>query len=400
MFQMLIALFSLFTLVKIYISFAQMRYISKRRDMKPVLLEDSIYKEAADYAVAKEKLSMLSICIDYLLFLGWMFFGFRYLYVFLHPHFSEFFTSITFLFGYFTFEYIITLPISIYQAFRLDKRFGFSNTTPRLFILDQIKSVLMFIVLGFALFSILVWVIDSFALWWLYAFFIVMGIMLVINFLYPTIIAPLFNKFTPLEDIILKEKIETLMVQAGMKANGVFVMDASKRDGRLNAFFGGIGKSKRVVLFDTLLEKLEHSELIAVLGHELGHFRHGDIWKNILLMSLMMFLAFFILGNIPNVLFESLGIAPIAGAKIAMILILFPLISFIWMPIISFFSRGFEYRADVYGSSVGGKEELVSALLKLVSENKSFPLSHPLFVFFYYSHPPIVERLRKLGLEV
>ncbi|MEJ2489283.1 MAG: M48 family metalloprotease, partial [Sulfurovaceae bacterium] len=173
-----------------------------------------------------------------------------------------------------------------------------------------------------------------------------------------------------------------------------------KRDGRLNAFFGGIGKSKRVVLFDTLLEKLDHDELIAVLGHELGHFRNGDIWKNILLMSILVFLAFFILGNIPLELYSELGVAPIAGVKIALILILFPLISFVWMPIISLFSRGHEYKADEYGSSVGGKEELVSALLKLVSENRSFPLSHPLFVFFYYSHPPIVQRVQKLGLEV
>jgi len=189
-------------------------------------------------------------------------------------------------------------------------------------------------------------------------------------------------------------------VQAGMKANGVFVMDASKRDGRLNAFFGGIGKSKRVVLFDTLLEKLDHDELIAVLGHELGHFRNGDIWKNILLMSILVFLAFFILGNIPLGLYSELGVAPIAGVKIALILILFPLISFVWMPIISLFSRDHEYKADAYGSSVGGKEKLISALLKLVSENRSFPLSHPLFVFFYYSHPPIVQRVQKLGFEV
>ena len=400
MLSILLAIFTLYILIKISLSFIQIRYILQKKDAKAVLLEQDHYKEAADYAIAKEKLSLVSYSLDYALFLWWALFGFGILYSFLHLQFSEFWTSIIFLFGYFALEYIITLPISVYQVFYLDKRFGFSKITPKIFFQDQIKSILMFILLGFALFSLLIWVIDSFELWWFYAFLIMMTIILVINFLYPTIIAPLFNKFTPLDDEVLREKIEALMVQAGMKANGVFVMDASKRDGRLNAFFGGMGKSKRVVLFDTLLEKLDHDELIAVLGHELGHFRNGDIWKNILLMSILVFLAFFILGNIPFELYSELGVAPIAGVKIALILILFPLISFVWMPIISLFSRDHEYKADAYGSSVGGKEELISALLKLVSENRSFPLSHPLFVFFYYSHPPIVQRVQKLGFEV
>lgn len=400
MLSLLLAIFTLYILIKLSLSFVQIRYILQKKDAKAVLLEQDHYKEAADYAIAKEKLSLVSHSLDYALFLWWTLFGFGILYSFLQLQFSEFWTSIIFLFGYFALEYIITLPILVYQVFYLDKRFGFSKITPKIFFQDQIKSILMFILLGFALFSLLIWVIDSFELWWFYAFLIMMTIILVINFLYPTIIAPLFNKFTPLDDEVLREKIEALMVQAGMKANGVFVMDASKRDGRLNAFFGGIGKSKRVVLFDTLLEKLDHNELIAVLGHELGHFRNGDIWKNILLMSILVFLAFFILGNIPLGLYSELGVAPIAGVKIALILILFPLISFVWMPIISLFSRDHEYKADAYGSSVGGKEELVSALLKLVSENRSFPLSHPLFVFFYYSHPPIVQRVQKLGFEV
>ena len=397
MLQFLIMIFTLYIVVKIFISCVQIGYIAKKRESKAVLLEEGLYKEAADYAMAKEKLSIVAAFMDYALFLIWMFFGFRYLFTYLSGDLSVFWVSILFLFSYFAFEYIITLPLSVYQTFFLDKRFGFSKTTPKLFALDQIKSIIMFLLLGFVLFSVLVWVVDHLAFWWFYAFLIVVVILLIVNFVYPTLIAPIFNKFTPLEDEALKTKIESLMIQAGMKPNGVFVMDASKRDGRLNAFFGGIGKSKRVVLFDTLLQKLEQPELLAVLGHELGHFRHGDIWKNILLMMLLIFLAFFIFGNIPDTLYESLSVAPIGGVKIAMILILFPLISFVWMPIISFFSRDFEYRADEYGSNVGGKEELVSALLKLVNENRSFPLSHPLYIFFYYSHPPIVQRLEKLG---
>ena len=241
--------------------------------------------------------------------------------------------SIIFLVGYFTFDYLISMPISIYQTFVVDKNFGFTKTTPKLFILDQTKGLILFLTVGLGVMALLVWIIESFAMWWLYGFATIMIVVLIINFAYPTIIAPMFNKFTPLEDKELQNKIEALMKNAGMKANGVFVMDASKRDNRLNAYFGGLGKSKRVVLFDTLLAKLGHDELIAVLRHELGHFKHGDIWKNIALAATLFFGVFYLLGHLPESIFAELHTAPIAGIKIAFILLVFPLLAFIWMPI-------------------------------------------------------------------
>ncbi len=187
------------------------------------------------------------------------------------------------------------------------------------------------------------------------------------------------------------------MEDVGLKSDGIFVMDASRRDNRLNAYFGGLGKSKRVVLFDTLLDKLTNRELLAVLGHELGHFSHKDIWKNIAMMGVLLFVAFFLLGNLPDELFFEMGVTPTAGVKLAMMSLLLSLIGFVFTPIMSFVSRHNEYRADEFGSNMGGKDNLVSALIKLVDENKSFPKSHPLVVFFYYTHPPILERLKALG---
>ncbi len=401
MLQALIILFSVYTAIKVYVSVMQMGYIIDEKRKDAVLMTKAKYQEAAKYAVAKEKLDLTAHLVEYLLFIWWILAGFEVMYGFASQYLAEspFLASIIFLVGYFTIEYIVSLPLSIYQTFVIDKQFGFTKSTPKLFIIDQIKSIMLFFTIGIGVMALLVWIIESFEMWWLYGFVTIMAILLIINFAYPTIIAPMFNKFTPLEDKELQKKIEVLMENAGMKANGVFVMDASKRDNRLNAYFGGFGKSKRVVLFDTLLSKLSHDELIAVLGHELGHYKHGDIWKNVALMTILFFVVFYLLGHLPESIFTELRTAPIAGAKIAFIMLVFPLLTFIWMPIISLFSRHNEYQADKYGSGVGGKEHLVSALIKLVGENKAFPKSHPLYIFFYYSHPPILERLKVLGFD-
>jgi len=257
----------------------------------------------------------------------------------------------------------------------------------------------MFIIIGGGLFALLSWIVVSYESWWLWGFILLFSIAIIVNIIYPTIIAPIFNKFNPLEEGELRDAIVSLMESAGLKSDGIFVMDASKRDSRLNAYFGGLGKSKRVVLFDTLIAKLNRDELLAVLGHELGHFSHGDIWKNIALMGGLLFVSFFLLGHLPDELFTTMGTIPNAGVKIAMMILLLPVISFIFTPVMSFVSRHNEYAADEFGSQMGGRENLISALMKLVTENKSFPKSHPLVIFFYYTHPPIIERLKELGYD-
>ena len=293
---------------------------------------------------------------------------------------------------------MVGLPFQLYQTFKIDEDFGFNKMTVKMFILDTVKSSLLFFAIGGAIFALLAWIISSYESWWLWGFIMMFTIAVMANVLMPFFMS-LFNKFSPLEEGELRDAITNLMNKAGLKSDGIFIMDASKRDSRLNAFFGGLGKSKRVVLFDTLVEKLNQKELLAVLGHELGHFSHGDIWKNIGLMGVLLFISFYLFGHLPDALFTDMGVSPAAGVQIAMLMLLLPLVSFVFTPVMSYVSRYNEYAADEFGSKMGGKENLVSALMKLVTENKSFPKSHPLVIFFYYTHPPVLERLKELGYD-
>ncbi len=271
--------------------------------------------------------------------------------------------------------------------------------TPRMFAVDTLKSILLFLILGGALFAALSWIVSRYESWWLWGFALLFAVALLANVIYPTIIAPIFNKFTPLPEGELRNEIEKMMREAGLRSNGIFVMDASKRDSRLNAYFGGLGRAKRVVLFDTLLNKLSDKELLAVLGHELGHYKHGDIWKNVAMMGGFLFVAFYLFGHQPQELYTEMGVVPTAGVTLATIFLLLPVLSFVYTPLMSMLSRHNEYEADRYGSEIGGRQNLVSALLKLVSENKSFPKSDPIYSRFYHTHPPILERLEALGFD-
>ena len=398
MLEVLIAIYTIYTLVKIYVSVMQIGFVSDAKKQEPVLLLPAKYQVAANYAIKKERLSIAEAFIEYIIFLFWVYGGFKYLQQIVGID-NGIISSVLFLFGFFAINYILTLPLEIYKVFGLNKSFGFTKTTPKLFIIDQIKSAAIFLIVGGGIFAILSYIIENFSNWWLWSFAVVFIFIVLVNMLYPTLIAPIFNKFKPLEDKELKADIERILKEVGLSSDGVFTIDASKRDARLNAYFGGLGKAKRVVLFDTLLEKLNKQEILAVLGHELGHYSHKDIFKNIALMGLFLFIVFYILGHIPDSLFLEMGVVANAGAKIALITLMLPIFSFIYMPIMGLISRHNEYEADKFGAKIGGKQHLINALLKLVSENKSFPLSHPLYIFFYYSHPPIIERLKALGYE-
>ena len=398
MLEIIMILFTVYTLLKIYISVMQIGYISDEKNRDAVLMSPDKYRIAGEYAIKKERLALLSTVIDYGMFVWWVTAGFAGLTQLLGTN-SSVIDSVLFLFGFIAVGYIVGLPFELYQTFKLDKDYGFTKTTPKLYIIDEIKSTLLFIVFGGAIFYALAWIVVNVESWWLWGFTLLFTLAVGINVIYPTIIAPIFNKFTPLEEGELRTDIENMMEGVGLKSDGVFVLDASKRDSRLNAYFGGLGKSKRVVLFDTLMEKLTNKELLAVLGHELGHFSHGDIWKNIAMMGVLLFVSFFLLGNLPEALFYEMHVEPTAGIEIAMMMLLLALISFVFTPIMSSVSRHNEYAADEFGSELGGKENLVSALMKLIEENKSFPKSHPLFAFFYYSHPPVLERLKELGYD-
>ncbi len=397
MLNAIVILYSLYTLLRLYISVMQIGYLNEVRKKAPVLMAPEAYAEAGAYAVAKEKLKLLGYFVDYLLFLVWVFGGFAAL-----SHLvgldGSLWHSVLFVLGFIAINYIVSLPMEWYEKFVLDKRFGFSTMTPKLFVVDQLKSALLFVLIGSAVIAALAAVMRSFDAWWFWAFVLLFAVVIAANLLMPTLMA-LFNKFTPLQEGALRTRIEQIMQAAGLKSDGIFVMDAGKRDNRLNAFFGGLGKSKRVVLFDTLLQKLSDDEIIAVLGHELGHFKHGDIFKNIALVGALLFVALYLFGHLSDSLFVQMGVQPDVGVKIAMMILLFEPLTLFFTPLLSFLSRHNEFAADRHGSEVGGKAHLVSALLKLVRENKAFPLSHPLVIFFYYTHPPILERLKALGYD-
>jgi len=391
--------YTLYALIKFYATIMEIGFVVKAKKTKPVILTPANFLKAANYKIDTSKMELVTILYDLLLFFWWIGYGLNMLDAQISTQ-NEIIRSVVFVDLFIVINYFFSLPFDLYKTFSLDKQYGFSKIDVKTYLIDTVKSGLLFIVFGSAIIALISWIMISFSSWWLWGFGAVFIIILFVNMIYPTLIAPIFNKFTPLDNDDLRSSIEELLQKAGLKSSGVFSLDASKRDNRLNAYFGGLGKLKRVVLFDTLIEKLDKHELLAVLGHELGHFKHKDIIKNIFSSGLMLFIMFAIFGNIPQDIFLELGISNGIYMNIILFLMLSPVLSFLFMPIFGMISRKNEYAADEYGSECESKEALSSALMKLADENKSFPLSHPLSIFLYFTHPPLVERLRKLGVDI
>ncbi|MCK4875076.1 MAG: M48 family metallopeptidase, partial [Sulfurimonas sp.] len=380
----------------------QIGYVNQAKKGKAVLLSDSEFVKAGDYSVAKEKMSIASSFVDYILFIVWIDLGIKFLETNMYFE-DEAVMNIAVVMGFLVINSIISLPFGYYEKFVLDEKFGFNKSSLGQWIKDTLISFVMTLIFG----SLVVWgiflIITSFTLWWLWSFIFIFAVVILINMLYPAFRAMFFDKLTPLKDENLDHEIKNLMDKTGFVSSGVFVSDASKRDARLNAYFGGFGKAKRVVLFDTLIEKLSTRELLAVLAHELGHFAHGDIYKNIGLVGAMLFAMFGIFGNLPDSLYSELGLSQAPYVVMILLMLFMPVLGFLMMPIMGIVSRHNEYEADKMGSElagVGGEIELANALKKLVTENKSFPLSHPLYIFFHYTHPPVLERLKELGVDL
>lgn len=385
----------------IILSSLQIRHISKELKKPAILLESDDYIQAGEYSIASLKLSITQKTLEGIMFVLWVSVGFMWLQSLIGEiNDNHYIQGIAFVLSYIIISDMIHLPFAFYETFKLDKKYGFTHQTLGLFLSDTFKKLLLTFVLGSLIAFLLILVIEQFEHWWIAGFLTLLCVIILANLIYPTIIAPMFNKFTPLDDENLKARIESLMNKSGFKSNGIFVIDASRRDERLNAYFGGLGKSKRVVLFDTLLDKISSDGLIAILGHELGHFKHKDLLKNIGIMAFVLFILFFVVGHLPMALFETLGIDyDGAGVLVALILIA-PIVSFWFMPLIGYFSRKAEYAADEFGASLSSKHCLANALIRLVNENKSFPSSHPAYIFFYYTHPPLLQRLKALGYEI
>ena len=389
----------LYALPKILIDRKQLALIRQKLNAPAVILNHEDYHKAGLYAIEKLRFSIFSTLFECALFALWLGVGFGILER-AFVDMSEEMASLCFLLGFLVIHTLINAPLSYYLTMVLDKRFGFSTTSNALFFKDLIQGLVLLVLFG----ALIGYALIHFALyleyWWVYAFAFVLLFVIGVNMIYPTLIAPIFNKFTPLEDEPLKLRIEELMGQVGFRSSGIFVMDASKRDGRLNAYFGGLGKSKRVILFDTLLKKLSNDGILAILGHELGHFKHKDIVKNLCFNAVFLFALFAFIGLGVREVLAFGGLELHIGGVFAFIFLISPLIGFYLMPLLGALSRRAEYRADEFGASISSKMTLANALVRIINENKSFPHSHPWYVFFHYTHPPLLERLRALGYQI
>ncbi|EAH4671291.1 M48 family peptidase [Campylobacter coli] len=393
----LIAILCLYTALLSWISYAQIRFLEREKDKQAQILSEEDYQNAADIAIENEKFKLFSNFYMLIVNIAWIGFGFLYLKELLISENSRLENTL-FLLAFLIITSILNLPLSIYESFVKDKAHGFSNMTLKLFIKDTIKSLILTLIFGFLILYVLLFCYDFFGtFWWLAAFIFAFCVIVIINVIYPTLIAPIFNKMEKLEDENLLSKINDLMKQCGFNANGVYVIDASKRDKRLNAYFGGLFKSKRVVLFDTLLKALSERELLAVLGHELGHFVHKDIIKALINGAITMFLLFFIFAHLPDFVYLESHLEGVNGGVFALLFIFANIFSFIISPLINALSRKNEFAADQHGSKLTSKEDMKNALLALARENKAFIKTSKIYTFFYLSHPSISDRIKALS---
>lgn len=403
-------------LLRVWLVSRQVRHVATHRSAVPPAFAHRIslsaHQKAADYTLAKAKVSLIDITLSAAVLLCWTLLGGldwlnRWLLASMGPGLWQ---QLALLAGFAVISALIELPLSLYQTFRLEQRFGFNQMTPGLWLGDLLKSTLVAAIIGLPLAALILWLMGGAGpLWWLWAWGTWTAFNLLLMWIFPSFIAPLFNKFEPLADESLKSRVTRLMERCGFAAKGLFVMDGSRRSAHANAYFTGFGNSKRVVFFDTLLRQLNPGEVEAVLAHELGHFKHKHISKRMALMFGASLLGFALLGWLSQQLwfYTGLGVSVLLGPNIdvaadnnALALLLFmlavPVFSFFLTPLMSAMSRRDEFQADAYAMQQADGAQLASALLKLYEDNASTLTPDPWYVSFYYSHPPAVDRLARM----
>jgi STE24 endopeptidase len=402
--------------VKLWLATRQMRHVAAHRAAVPLPFAGQVsladHQRAADYTLAKGRFGLLVMAVGHGVLLGWTLLGgFDVLNNLLRdavePRFGAMAYQLALLSAFALIGGAIDLPFEIYSTFRIEQQFGFNRNTARLYIADLLKGMLIGALIGLPLAAAVLWIMGATgALWWLWAWGTWAGFNLLVMVLYPTVIAPLFNKFEPLADEALKTRVQALMQRCGFAAKGLFVMDGSRRSAHGNAYFTGLGAAKRVVFFDTLLAKLSAAEVEAVLAHELGHFKHKHVTQRLVMMFGLSLAALALLGWLAGQpgFYVGLGVAPNLGApNDALALLLFmtavPVFGFFASPLLAQLSRKHEFQADAYACAQASGADLASALLKLHQDNAATLTPDPLYVRFYYSHPPASERLAALQTQ-
>jgi len=401
------------TTVKFWLSTRQMRHVTEHREQVPAAFADSVtadaHRRAADYTVAKGRFGLLTMAFGAATLLGWTLLGGLDA---LNATFRDALLStwgglgyqVALLAAFSLLSGLIELPFEWYSTFRIEQSFGFNRMTLRLWLVDLLKNALVGAIVGLPLAAVILWIMGATgSLWWLWAWGTWVGFNLLLLVIYPTVIAPLFNKFEPLADEALKSRVQALMQRCGFAAKGLFVMDGSRRSAHANAYFTGLGAAKRVVFYDTLLSRLSAGEVEAVLAHELGHFRHRHVPKRMLAIFGLSLAALALLGWLSGQsgFYAGLGVAPnLAAPNDALALLLFmlalPPFTFFVAPVAAQLSRRHEFEADAYACKQADGRDLASALLKLHEDNATTLTPDPVYVRFYYSHPPASERLAAL----
>ncbi|CAM9619842.1 unnamed protein product [Phaeothamnion confervicola] len=395
------------TATRLWLALRQIGHVGRHRDSVPASFSATItlpaHQKAADYSIAKTRLGIADILLGAVVLLGitlggglqWM--SDQWARVF-DP--AGYWHGVALAMGLVFLLSVIDLPMTLYRTFVVEAKFGFNRMTLPLFLADLAKQTLLGAALGVPLLLVVLWLMAGMgALWWLYVWLAWMGFNLLILMIYPTFIAPAFNRFTPLSDPTLAERIGKLLERCGFRAQGLYVMDGSKRSSHGNAYFTGFGAAKRIVLFDTLLTRLAPAEVEAVLAHELGHFKRHHVWKRVAILFAMSLAMLWVLGRLIGEawFYEGLNVHS-QGTAMALVLffLVVPVFTFLLQPLTSLYSRRHEFEADAYAAEHADPADLVGALVKLYQDNAATLTPDPLHSAFYDSHPPAAMRIARL----
>lgn len=405
--QVFLALLALSLATRFWLNLRQVAHVLRYRAEVPDAFREKIsleeHQKAADYTISKSRFNRWPMIYDALILLGWTFGGgLQWLdQAWTGMQYSPIITGIGVIFSLMLISALLDLPFSLYSTFVIEEKFGFNRTTVKTFIMDMFKGALLAVLLGLPLIWLVLWLMEiSGEQWWLYTWVVWTAFSLFIAWAYPTWIAPLFNKFSPLEKGPTLERINNLLHRCGFASKGIFVIDGSKRSSHGNAYFAGFGKNKRIVFYDTLLESLDDDELEAVLAHELGHFKRKHILKSMLLTMVFSLVGLWVLAWLMQNewFYQSLGVST-SSHYMALILfsLILPVFTFFLSPVMSLFSRKNEFEADEFAAQQTDAGNLIHALVKLYRENASTLTPDPVYSSFYDSHPPAPVRINHLA---